>query len=180
MPTRARVKSTPVSSAPLSPAHASPADVSPTHASPTHASPAHASPIHVSPTHVSPAYLSSTPTSSIHASSIHIVSRLRFIVPFVVCLLLAPSPFAQENPSKRRIVNRSVAVYPPLARHMALSGLVKVDALVSPDGTVKAVEVKGGHPVLAQAASNTIRQWKWEPSPHESHEQIEIRFTPPE
>ncbi|MGA9352495.1 MAG: energy transducer TonB [Terriglobales bacterium] len=160
MPTRARVKSTPVSSAPLSPAHASP--------------------IHVSPTHVSPAYLSTTPISAIHASSIHVASRLRFIVPFVVCLLLAPSPFAQENPSKRRIVTRSAAVYPALARHMALSGLVKVDALVSPDGTVKAVEVKGGHPVLAQAASNTIRQWKWEPSPHESHEQIEIRFTPPE
>jgi len=61
---------------------------------------------------------------------------------------------------------------------MALQGVVKVDALVAPDGTVKSIEVKGGHPVLAQAAANTVRRWKWEPAPHESHELVEVRFSP--
>ena len=75
---------------------------------------------------------------------------------------------------------RLAAPYPVLARHMALSGIVKVDAVVAPDGTVKTLDVKGGHPVLAQAAANTIRQWKWEPAAHESHELVEIRFSPPE
>lgn len=61
---------------------------------------------------------------------------------------------------------------------MALQGVVKVDALVAPDGTVKSVEIKGGHPVLAQAAANTVRRWKWEPALRESHELVEVRFSP--
>ena len=86
----------------------------------------------------------------------------------------------QQTTARRRIVTRAAAPYPALARQMALAGLVKVDALVAPDGTVKTLDVKGGHPVLAQAAANAIRQWKWEPAAHESHELVEIRFSPPE
>jgi len=36
---------------------------------------------------------------------------------------------------------------------MALQGIVKVEVLVEPDGRVAAVDIKGGHPVLAQAAA---------------------------
>ncbi len=61
---------------------------------------------------------------------------------------------------------------------MALAGIVRLEAVVSPDGSVKAVGVKGGHPVLAQAAVNAVRKWKWEPAPHESHEMIEVKFSP--
>ena len=99
----------------------------------------------------------------------------------LTCALFAPLADAQQDAtSRRKIVNRTAAPYPALARYMALSGVVKVDAVVAPDGTVKALDVKGGHPVLAQAAANTIRQWKWEPAARESHELVEIRFSPPE
>jgi TonB family protein len=104
----------------------------------------------------------------------------RLVCTFLAGGLLISGLFAQESVSKRKIVMKSAASYPTLARHMALSGVVRIDAVVAPDGTVKALDVKGGHPVLAQAASNTIRQWKWEPAPRESHELVEIRFSPPE
>lgn len=108
-------------------------------------------------------------------------SVLVVLVFVLASALFAPLAGAQqETTSKRRIVTRAVAPYPALARHMALAGVVKVDALVAPDGTVKTLDVKGGHPVLAQAAANAIRQWKWEPAPRESHELVEIRFSPPE
>ena len=87
---------------------------------------------------------------------------------------------AQESPAKRKLVNHPAAQYPALARSMALSGVVRIDVIVAPDGTVKAANIKGGHPVLAQAAANTVRRWKWEPAPRESDEVIEIRFSPPE
>ena len=87
---------------------------------------------------------------------------------------------AQESSAKRKLVNHPAAQYPALARSMALSGVVKVDVIVAPDGTVKAANIKGGHPVLAQAAANAVRRWKWEPAPHESSEVIEIRFSQPE
>jgi len=93
-------------------------------------------------------------------------------------ILLLSNAGAQQNASTRKITERVVAPYPPLARTMALSGTVRVEALVSPDGSVKSVEIKGGHPVLAQAAASAVRQWKWEPAPRDSRETVEIRFSP--
>jgi len=61
---------------------------------------------------------------------------------------------------------------------MSLRGTVKVDVVVSSSGTVKNVELKGGHPVLAQAALSAVKKWKWEPATHETHEPIEVRFDP--
>ena len=55
---------------------------------------------------------------------------------------------------------------------------VKAEAVVAPNGVVKSVEVKGGHPVLVQAAQNAIYKWKWAPAPHETREPIEVRFEP--
>lgn len=93
-------------------------------------------------------------------------------------LAFSPGLLAQQASSGRKLVERTAPAYPALARNMALQGLVKVDALVSPDGTVKSVEIKGGHPVLAQAAASTVRRWKWEPADRETHELVELRFSP--
>lgn len=104
------------------------------------------------------------------------------ILSFLACALLISmsAPAQQESSPKRKVLNQTATPYPALARPMALAGVVKVEAVVAPDGTVKALDVKGGHPVLAQAAANAIRQWKWETASQESHELIEIRFRPPE
>jgi len=109
----------------------------------------------------------------------------RFTVPallLAVCVVFSSriAPAQQDSSPKRKILNRTPAPYPALARNMALSGTVRVEALVTPEGTVKTVDIKGGHPVLAQAAANTVRQWKWEPQSHETRELVEIRFSPPE
>jgi TonB family protein len=85
-----------------------------------------------------------------------------------------------QEPSKRKLLEHPAPPYPALARGMALEGVVKVDALVAPDGSVKDVNVIGGHPVLAQAAAKAVRQWKWEPSAHESHELVQVKFSPPD
>jgi TonB family protein len=98
----------------------------------------------------------------------------------IVGLLILPPQRcrAQQADSLRRVLERTPAPYPALARTMALQGTVKLEVLVSPDGSVKETQIKGGHPVLAQAAINSVRHWKWEPAPHESHETVEVKFTP--
>ena len=98
----------------------------------------------------------------------------------LLCPIFLPGPAAraQQEASKRRLVERSVPHYPPLARSMALEGVVKVEATVEPDGTVRTVDIKGGHPVLAQAAVNAVRKWKWEPAARETHEVVELKFAP--
>jgi protein TonB len=99
---------------------------------------------------------------------------------FAALLCLAPTSSPAEEAAKRRLLDRVAAPYPALARSMALSGIVKVEVLVAPDGSVKAVDIKGGHPVLAQAAVNAVRRWRWEPAASESREVVEVKFSPPE
>ncbi len=53
-----------------------------------------------------------------------------------------------------------------------------MEALVAPNGTIKSLEVKGGNPVLVEAAETAIRKWKWEAASRETHEPIEVRFEP--
>jgi TonB family protein len=85
----------------------------------------------------------------------------------------------QDDPqNKRKVVNKVTPQYPAWARTMNLRGTVKVEALVSSEGRVTKVNVKGGHPVLAQAALNAVREWKWEPAGHESTEPVEVKFDP--
>ena len=101
-----------------------------------------------------------------------------FLILFSFFFMLPLLCFSQQTGPSRKLVGRTTPEYPQLARSMALQGIVKVDALVAPDGTVKSVEIRGGHPVLAQAALKTVRLWKWEPAARESHELVEVRFTP--
>ncbi len=101
-------------------------------------------------------------------------------IAFLGLLLTSSSPVQgqQDSLAKRRLVGRSTPAYPALAHSMALAGVVRVEAVVSPDGSVKTVEVKGGHPVLAQAAVIAVRKWRWEPVSHETREPVEVRFDP--
>ena len=61
---------------------------------------------------------------------------------------------------------------------MNLRGNVKAEAVVEPNGVVKSVEVRGGHPVLVRAAQDAIYKWKWVPATRETREPIEVRFDP--
>lgn len=84
----------------------------------------------------------------------------------------------KEPESKRKVALRVSPVYPDLARRMSLAGTVKVEAVVGNDGLVKSVSVKGGHPLLVQAATDAVRRWKWVPASRETVEPIEVRFNP--
>ena len=102
------------------------------------------------------------------------------LVVFVAFLMLVPASFAQQEQSEsaRRILSRVKPQYPEMARTMNLRGNVKAEAVVEPNGVVKSVEVKGGHPVLVRAAQDAIYKWKWAPAARETREPIEVRFDP--
>ena len=62
--------------------------------------------------------------------------------------------YGQEASERsRKVLNHVSPQCPEIARRMRIAGVVKAEVLVSPNGTVKNVEIKGGHPLLAQAVS---------------------------
>lgn len=78
--------------------------------------------------------------------------RLLLVCALGGTILVSVGASAQRS-GPRRLVVRTAPVYPELARSMALQGTVKVEAAVAPDGSVKDVAIKGGHPVLRKLLS---------------------------
>ena len=86
---------------------------------------------------------------------------------------------AQESSDvSRKVLVQTPAVYPTLARSMNIRGVVKLQAQVLPNGTVKKIDVLGGHPLLTQSAVTAVGHWKFEAAPRETKEAIEIKFDP--
>jgi TonB family protein len=109
--------------------------------------------------------------------------RNRIAAAFLVLasmLTLAPTsgPAQETSASVRKVVDKVVPQYPSVARRMNIQGVVRLDVVVAPNGAVTSIEVRGGHPLLADTAQTAIHQWKWAPAPHETHETIELRFNP--
>jgi TonB family protein len=102
------------------------------------------------------------------------------LLVFAPTLMLALSrlPAQESSEGVRKVMTKVIPQYPSLARSLNLQGVVRADVSVFPNGTVKLIEVKGGHPVLVDAAERALRGWKWEPSAHETHESVELRFNP--
>ena len=91
-------------------------------------------------------------------------------------MVLTLGALAQDAGRKR--IKDPKPTYPALARTMNLSGTVRLEATVAASGAVKSIDVRGGNPLLAQAAQYTVRDWKWEKLDHETTEVVEVRFTP--
>ena len=104
--------------------------------------------------------------------------------------VLAKSPVPM--PVKRiRVASRVVEAnllhdvppqYPPEAGRARLEGAVVLMAVIGQDGSVKDVRVESGLPILAQAAIDAVKQWRYKPylidgEPVEVDSRITINFT---
>lgn len=73
-------------------------------------------------------------------------------------------------------------VYPPLARQARIQGTVILKVHISKAGDVEDVQLVSGHPMLAPAAIEAVKQWKYRPyllngQPIEVETQIQVNFT---
>ncbi len=55
-------------------------------------------------------------------------------------------------------------IYPDIARTAGVSGVVALECTIDPTGHVIDVRVITGHPLLDEAATNAVRQWRYTPT----------------
>src|SRR5258708_2487524 len=72
--------------------------------------------------------------------------------------------------------------YPPLARQARIQGHVLLQAEISKDGSIPNLRLLSGHPMLAPAAIEAVKQWKYKPyllngEPVEVETQVQVNFT---
>jgi protein TonB len=61
------------------------------------------------------------------------------------------------------VIRRIQPTYPPLARQARIQGSVVLQAEISKDGTIENLRLISGHPMLAPAAIEAVKQWKYKP-----------------
>jgi TonB family protein len=91
--------------------------------------------------------------------------------------VLCSSPASAQEELSRKVKNKVAPVYPELARRMSISGTVKVLVVVGPNGAVKSSKIVGGHPLLANAAMDALKKWKFETASEESVGVVEFKFS---
>jgi TonB family protein len=93
---------------------------------------------------------------------------------FAVSLAFAQQTTVEEG--KRKVKTKTTPAIPELARRMNISGKVKLELVIAPDGHVKSSRAMGGHPVLVQTCQDAVKDWKFEPAPEETTQMVEFDF----
>jgi len=83
---------------------------------------------------------------------------------------------ASTDEGKRKVKAKVLPAYPELARRMNVSGKVKIEVIVTPDGRVRSTRVIGGHPLLVQSCQDAVKEWRFVPAPEETTQVIEFDF----
>jgi periplasmic protein TonB len=84
--------------------------------------------------------------------------------------------------SEGDLVHKVVPTYPPLARTARIQGAVILQAMISKSGAIEHLRLLSGHPMLAGAAIEAVRQWRYRPyflngEPVEVETQITVNFS---
>ncbi|MEJ7606196.1 MAG: energy transducer TonB [Bryobacteraceae bacterium] len=89
-----------------------------------------------------------------------------------------PPPKAEEKPKPAapkairvggnvqaaKLINQPKPQYPPLARQARIQGIVRFNAVIGRDGSIENLVMVSGHPLLVPAATEAVRQWKYQPT----------------
>jgi len=114
----------------------------------------------------------------------------------VVLPMAPPKPVAaaQAEPPEKRVyrvggqvrppmlIHEVKPLYPALARQARIQGTVRLEAVITREGLIESLRLHGGHPLLAPAALDAVRQWRYRPATLNGHPvdvalSIDVHFT---
>jgi protein TonB len=81
-----------------------------------------------------------------------------------------------------RLIFQPKPEYPQLAKMARIQGVVRLEAIISKDGTIQDLKVVSGHPLLVKAALEAVQRWRYQPTllngePVEVITEIDVNFT---
>ena len=90
--------------------------------------------------------------------------------PTIAAQTVAPNNDVPKNDSPLAVgsligyaTEKANPVYPPTARNMRMTGIVKVELVIDENGKVAEVQNTSGPPMLQRAATDAVRKWKFKP-----------------
>ena len=82
------------------------------------------------------------------------------------------------------LLRRVAPVYPAAARTQGLEGAVELRVLIKKDGSIDNIRVVNGNPILAKAAVDAVKAWRYDPFkadgvPSDREASVTLNFTIP-
>jgi TonB family protein len=102
----------------------------------------------------------------------------------VICLsfltaLINPTLHAQKSEKvERKLIRQVTPDYPWDLKRASIGGMVRLNVVVSPAGSVNSVLVVGGNPILAECAIKAVKKWKYTPADTETNVRVNVAFDP--
>jgi len=89
-----------------------------------------------------------------------------------------------QGVSQGLILKKVPPDYPLQARQLRIEGIVQLQATIGKDRNIENVRVLGGHPILARAATDAVKRWKYRPyllngAPVEIETEVSVNFKLP-
>jgi TonB family protein len=82
---------------------------------------------------------------------------------------------ANEEAQKQRLLQPVVKPkYPPQAKQQGIEGWVWLHIMINEEGRVEDLNVISGHPLLAAAAAEAVRQWRYQPHTLSSGQAVKV------
>ena len=112
-----------------------------------------------------------------------VIGSVLSATPVAVPKMATPTRVRVSSGLSSGLLIRKVSpTYPPLARQARIQGTVILQAQISKDGSIQNLQLISGHPMLAPAAIEAVKQWKYKPyllngEPVEVETQVQVNFT---
>jgi protein TonB len=112
-----------------------------------------------------------------------VIGSVLSATPVAVPKMATPTRVRVSSGVSSGLLIRKVSpTYPPLARQARIQGTVILQAQISKDGSIQNLQLISGHPMLAPAAIEAVKQWKYKPyllngEPVEVETQVQVNFT---
>jgi len=101
----------------------------------------------------------------------HARAALCLALSFVFLTTVAVPQEAQP-----KLLKKVVPAYPDILKKMSVSGTVRVEVTINPDGSVKDVENRGGNAIFVDSVAAAVRGWKYAPAEHPRTADVSVTF----
>jgi len=101
---------------------------------------------------------------------------IRVFQAAALALVLAMAMPARAT-DDRAVKSRVSPIYPEIAKRMRIAGAVRLEAIVDAQGKVTDVKTISGNHMLAVAAEDAVRQWKFVPGASDTSVNVEVNFS---
>jgi TonB family protein len=98
---------------------------------------------------------------------------MRVMLAVALALVLGLPVVAADS---RAVKTRIAPVYPEIAKRMRITGEVRIEVTVDPEGKVTDVKKVSGNSMLSAAAEDAVRKWRFEPGSEISTVEITLNF----